>query len=165
MQFQIRINCGAEVYFIGHEKGDHFRINPPSDTGRWKVSLLELEARMSELLASRNFGGVVARYIFRFEIADFEKWGEWFARDGNRVTYRPKSKSIESVGQLKWADVKDLEVEEQYAALKLAVVRSIENIAAAKRRPKGFNTESFKDAVMECLGQISAKDVRAASAA
>jgi len=165
MQFQIRINCGAEVYFVGHEKGDHFLLNPPTDSGRWKIDVLELESRMTELLSARKFGGVVRQYVFRFEIADFEKWGAWFAPDGNRVTYRPKSGSVESVGQLRWRDVKDLSPTEQFRQLKSAIARSIGNVATTKRRPKGFDANEFLHAVVESLDRIPVAEVRARRAA
>lgn len=149
MRFHIGINCGAEVYFIGHEKGDHFLLNPPKDSGRWKIDLVELESRLSGLLSSKKFGRAVDQYCFRLEIADFEKWGEWFTPGCSRVVYRPKSRSVESVGQLRWHDI----------------ACSIANVSCAKRKPKDFDCESFLEAVLASLDRIPVSDVRAVRAA
>jgi hypothetical protein len=67
------------------------------------------------------------------------------------MSYRPKSKTFISVGQLEWKEVKDLSVSEQLTMLGDVLLSSIERIATVKRRPKDFDHAALARAVRGIL--------------
>jgi hypothetical protein len=78
MKFRTVITSGNEVLFVGHERGDSKPAAAWLSTGRWKLSMLALDAYLNERLEAKSFGTSVDRFVFCSEIADFEKWDEFF---------------------------------------------------------------------------------------
>jgi hypothetical protein len=90
---------------------------------------------------------MIARFVFCFEIANFEDWGAFFQASADYTSYRPKSQEIWSVGQIRWGDVKDLAASEQLRAIRAAMQTAINRIATKKRKPKDFAHIAFASAV------------------
>lgn len=114
-----------------------------------------LDLYLTERLEPQSFGTSITRFVFCFEIADFENWGAFFEANAERTIYKPKSKEIWSVGQIRWADVKDLTASEQLQALRAAVQTAINRIGTKKRKPKDFTYLAFALAVDELLVNAS----------
>src|SRR5262249_15520691 len=117
MIFRTKITSAKEVLFVG---GEHGNARAPSDwlqAGRWRVSMSAVDAYLTERLRETSFGTSVVQFVFCFEIADFELWGSFFEASASYTSYRPKQRSVWSVGQLRWSDVKDLPISYQLRTL------------------------------------------------
>jgi len=110
-----------------------------------------LDIYLTDRLGDKSFGGSIDRFVFCFEIADFEKWGEFFTCSANYTSYRPKSKEMWSVGQLHWAEVKDLSASDQLVALRRALQTAIYRIGQKARKPKDFVYVAFASTVEALL--------------
>lgn len=143
MKFGTVISSGKEVLFVGHERGNSKPAEAWLAGGRWKISMSALDEYLSKGLHDRSFGSSINRFVFCFEIADFEKWGATFAATADYTSYRPKKKEIWSVGQLRWTDVKDLDAKDQLRALRGAVKTAIHRISTKPRKPKDFECIAF----------------------
>ena len=75
------------------------------------------------------------------------------------MSYRPKSKTFISVGQLDWKEVKDLSASEQLSRLGDALLSSIERIATVKRKPKDFDHSALAEAVRGVLRSCKLRTV------
>jgi hypothetical protein len=162
MKFYIEVTSGGEVAFAGHSQRDrpvYYGIAP--ETGLWRVSVPKFQEFVAAELAKHSFGSSIDEFRFGFEIAELEEWGKWFASTRDYMSYRPKSKSFISVGQLDWRQVKDLSVSAQLSRLSDALVSSIERIATAKRRPKDFDYVALAQAVRGILGSCKPSDIEA----
>src|SRR5215813_9392469 len=138
MKFRTVITSGKEVLFVGHERGNAKSSEAWLSPGRWKISISALDAYLSEKLETKSFGSSVGRFVFCFEIADFENWGKFFGTSATYTSYRPKSKEVWSVGQVRWSEVKDLEISDQILALRGAIQAAIKRVGARPRKPKDF---------------------------
>ncbi|HEY6095166.1 MAG TPA: hypothetical protein VIU93_09480 [Gallionellaceae bacterium] len=98
-----------------------------------------------------SFGTSIEEFVFGFEIAELKEWGRRFTDTRDYISYRPKSKTLISVGQLEWKEVKDLSAAEQLSRLGAALLSSIERIATAKRKPKDFDHAAFARAIRNFL--------------
>jgi len=112
-----------------------------------------LDACLTEHLKEASFGGSIERFVFCFEIADFEIWGDIFKAAADYTSYRPKKKEIWSVGQLRWSDVKDLEADNQLQVLRGAILTAIRRIGQKPRKPRDFAHDAFASAVEVHLAQ------------
>jgi len=153
MRFGTRIASGKEVLFVGHERGNSRPASDWLSPGRWKISISELENYLSRSLEQCDFGTSIERFVFCFEIADFELWGKSFSETAEYVSYRPKSKELWSVGQVRWSDVKDLEPAGQLAALQKAIHTAIARIGRKPRKPKDFQYDRFASEVAALLAR------------
>ncbi len=153
MNFGTVTSSGAEVLFVGAERGNSIPPDAWLASGRWKISMTALERYLNEGLNGQSFGGSIDLFMFCFEIADLETWGEWFKATEDYVSYRPKSRSVWSVGQIRWSDVKDLPPDAQLRALRTAIQTAIHRIATKKRKPKDFAYVDFATAVDALLEQ------------
>lgn len=153
MEFRTVISSGQEVLFVGREAGNSQPPEAWQATGRWKVSMSAVDAYLTGKLAGRAFGRSVSRFVFCFEIADFEQWERFFKATSDYVSYRPKSGEIWSVGQIRWSDVKDLPPLEQLRALRAAIQTAIERIGTSKRKPKDFDYRAFASTIKSLLEQ------------
>lgn len=122
-------------------------------SGRWKISMRALDAYLSEHLKERSFGTSIECFVFCFEIAEFEQWGDFFRASAEYTSYRPKAKEIWSVGQLHWTAVKNLNAGEQLIALRGAVQSAIHRIGSKARKPRDFDHAAFATSVETLLGQ------------
>ena len=151
MRFRIQIRSGKEVLFVGSEKGNSRPLSDWNEPGRWKLDSRKLELYLSEHLDKESFGESVECFVFCFDIADFELWGDVFRVTADYSSYRPKSKEYWSRGQLRWSDVKDLCPEEQLGVLREAIVESIARDSLRPRKPKHFSFEKFAFKLSELL--------------
>lgn len=152
MKFSIQVTSGGEVVFAGHSQKDRtVYYGAPPETGIWRVSIPRFEDFVATELASQTFGSSVDEFRFGFEIAELDEWGNYFTSMGDYMSYRPKSRTFISVGQLDWQKVKDLAMPEQLSKLGEALVSSVERIATAKRKPKDFDHAAFAQALRGIL--------------
>lgn len=115
MEFRIQVTVGREVRFAWHQKRDS------SQTGAWYVRLQRFENFLKDGLRDCNFGESVKTFVFGFEMAELKNWGKFFGATAHYVSYRPKTKTLISVGQLNWPDVKDLSPVQQLSRLSTAL--------------------------------------------
>jgi hypothetical protein len=151
MEFQTRMASGREVLFVGHEQGNS---KAPEDwlvPGRWKISLTKLASYLTGQLQGKSFGVSVERFVFCFEIADFELWKHSFQVTAEYAIYRPNRKEYWSVGQLRWSDVKLLDAGSQLDALRTAIQTAIRRVGQKPRKPRDFDYISFAAAVDSLL--------------
>jgi hypothetical protein len=109
MKFRTVINSGKEVLFVGGERGNSQPADAWLSSGRWRISMSALDIYLNEELRRESFGHSIDRFVFCFEIADFDMWGKFIEASANFTSYRPKTKEIWSAGQVRWSDVKDLQ--------------------------------------------------------
>jgi hypothetical protein len=164
MKFQTIISAGREVLFVGHEAGNSKPVEAWLASGRWRISKAAVDTYLSNRLEAHSFGDSIDRFVFCFEIADFERWGAWFEATADFVSYKPKKKEIWSVGEVRWSDVKDLAAMDQLRVLRAAIQTAIERVGSKKRRPKDFDHPAFALAVEKLLEQAS-EDMLAAKPA
>ena len=158
MKFRILVTSGSEVVFAGH-----FHYGAAPKTGLWRVSVPKFEDFVSRELKQKSFGSSIDEFVFGFEIADLEDWGRWFKATRDYMSYRPKSRTFVSVGQLEWKEVKDLPVSQQTSRLGATLLASVERIAMAKRKPRDFDYVALADAIRRILPKCKASMVRAAT--
>jgi hypothetical protein len=165
MKFRTEITSGSEVLFVGGERGNSKPAEAWKRTGRWKISMPALGSYLTEHLGEKSFGTSVECFVFCFEVADFEKWGDFFQASATYVSYRPKVKEIWSVGQMRWGDVKDLRASDQLQALRNTLQTAINRIGTKSRKPKDFQHAAFASAVETLLEQVPEALLVAKSAA
>jgi hypothetical protein len=162
MKFRIAVTSGDEVVFAGHSQNDRpVYYGAPPETGLWRVSVPKFESLVAREIASMSFGHSIEEFVFGFEIAELEEWGQWFKETREYISYRPKSKTLICVGQLEWKDVKDLPTSAQLSKLGAALLSSIERIATAKRKPKDFDYAAFALAIRNFLPSCKSPMVQA----
>jgi hypothetical protein len=149
MNFKTMQTFGNEVLclkfehtFFTHQKYS-FDPSLKSETGRWKIDSTKFDAELSKLLAEKSFGASISEFVFGFEMADFETWGALFAKSASYISYRPKTKTLMCVGQLRWSDVKHKIAAEQLSDLRMAIIDSIKRAASKDRKPKDFSHQDF----------------------
>jgi len=140
MKFHIEVTSGGEVIFARHSRKDYpVYYDAPLESGLWRVSIPRFEDFIARELSAQSFGSSVEEFRFGFEIGELEEWGDWFTSTRDYMSYRPKHRTIISVSQLEWNQVKNLSASEQLTMLGDALVSCIERIAIAKRKPKDFD--------------------------
>ena len=161
MKFRIYVTSGEEVIFTGYS-----RIDMPAyhgglpETGLWRINITKFESFIASILEPLSFGSSINEFVFGLEIAELDEWGIWFNGTRDYMSYRPKNKMFISVGQIEWKEVKDLTAAEQLAVMIVALMSSIERMASAKRKPKGFDHAAFAQAVRGIVTNFDAKLVR-----
>jgi hypothetical protein len=164
MEFRTVVASGREVLFVGHERGNS---KPPEawlEEGRWRLAIPKLGPYLSDQLKEKSFGASIGRFVFCFEIADFEFWSISFQSTSDYTSYRPKRNEIWSVGQLRWSDVKLLGAEEQLQRLRGAIQAAILRIGTKRRKPRDFDYVAFAGSVDFLLSRASVECLRAAPA-
>lgn len=162
MKFRIAVTSGSEVVFAGHSQIDQpVYYGAAPETGLWRVSVPKFESLVARELAPMSFGNSIEEFVFGLEIAELEEWGRWFKETRDYMSYRPKSKTFISVGQLEWKDVKDLPASAQLSKLGATLISSIERIAMAKRKPKDFDHAALAQAIRDFLPLCKASMVQA----
>jgi len=152
VKFRIVLTTGVEVNFADHPQTDRpVYYGAPPETGLWRVSIPEVEGSISRELAPMSFGSSIEEFVFGLEIAELNEWGRWFNETRDYMSYRPKSKTFVSVGQVEWKEVKHLPVSEQFARLSSALLSSVERISTAKRKPKDFDYAALGHALRHIL--------------
>ena len=165
MEFRTQIASGKEVLFVGHERGN---FQSPADwlkTGRWKIGMRALDDYLTKSLTERSYGVSISRFVFCFEIADFELWGASFLDTADFTSYRPKSRALWSVGQLRWSDVKDYPAAHQLGALRVTIQSAIHKVSTMSRKPRDFACEAFASDVDAILAQAPVEALIAKPAA
>ncbi|MGB9118940.1 hypothetical protein [Bradyrhizobium sp.] len=153
MEFRTVITAGKEVLFVGHERGNSKPADDWLKAGRWKIAMSAFDSYLTEKLRAKSFGTSIDRFVFCFEIADFELWGNLFQASADYTSYRPKKKEIWSVGQLRWTDVRDLQASDQLRVLRGAVLAAIHRIGRKPRKPRDFEHAAFASTVEILLAQ------------
>lgn len=162
MKFRIVVTSGGEVVFAGHSQKDRpVYYGAPPETGLWRVSVSKFESFVARELAPMSFGSSIEEFVFGFEIAELEEWGRWFRETRDYMSYRPKTKTFISVGQLEWKEVKDLPTSAQLSRLGAALLSSVERIAMAKRKPKDFDHAAFAQTIRHFLSLCKPSMVQA----
>lgn len=152
MRFSIAVKKGGEVRFAGEDPAKRtVYYGAPPETGMWYISLVKLEDYVYSKIKNSTFGQSVEDFIFGFDLAELEEWGNFFTSKKDHVGYHPKDKQIVAVGQLDWAQVKELTPTEQYRALASTLTSSISRISSLKRKPKDFDLSGFSEAIQTAL--------------
>jgi hypothetical protein len=152
MQFKIKITSGSEVNWAGiPDSGPTCYGGPPPQSGSWKLDLMGLQHFIQSELADAAFGESVETFFFGFEIGDLEGWGNLFTSMSNYTSYRPKIKSIVSVGQLNWSDVKDLGKQRQFELFTDALLLAVSRVNEMKKKPRDFDVLSFSNRMRSIL--------------
>lgn len=152
VKFRIVLTTGAEVEFADRSQTDrpvYYGASPES--GLWRVSISAVEGFIGRELALMSFGNSIQEFVFGLEIAELNEWGRWFNETRDYMSYRPKSKTFVSVGQVEWKEVKHLPASEQFARLSAALLSSVERISTRKRKPKDFDYASLGHALRRIL--------------
>ncbi len=140
MKFRTVVTSGVEVVFAGQSRAmAPVYCGAPPTTGLWRIDVPKFDDFLALELAPRSFGQSIEEYVFGFEIAELDEWGSWFKETRDYISYRPRNKSIVSVGQIEWKVVKDSESEVQLSHLGAALLASIERVGTMKRKPKDFD--------------------------
>ena len=149
MKFVVKQTLGSEVIADGPPRQSEpiYYGGPPPETGRWHVDLTVFEAFCADRLAKVDFGMSIETYYFGLEIAELQAWGAIFTATSEYTSYRPKMKSLVSVGQIEWSEIKHDTLEKQLAALWAALLSSIDRVASMQRKPKDFDSAAFAAAV------------------
>lgn len=101
MQLKLKIACGGEVKWAGAvDSGLVYYGGPPQESGVWKLSTAKIEDYFDDGLKNLSYGDPIETFVLDFELADLEGWAGFFTSMSHYVSYRPKTKSIVSVGQL-----------------------------------------------------------------
>ncbi|MFC6439429.1 hypothetical protein [Bowmanella sp. JS7-9] len=156
MEFVVQQSSGKEVIYssIPLEK----QSVAEGELGRWRIDMVDFEKYLTNKIKDLDFGQSIETYCFGFEIADTKLWGEFFASTKEYISYRPKSKTLVSVGQIEWLSVKDLDFKSQLKRLAEAIVESATRVSVLKRKPKDFNYEYFAEVVKKLVLKYSSKN-------
>lgn len=145
MQLKIQIKSGAEVKWRGQpDKGPVYYGGPPPETGEWKLDLRQLENYFCQALQGRTYGDSIDTFLLGFEIAELDGWsGPIFTKMRDHVSHLPRIRTLLSVGQLNWPDVKDLSEAEQLQRFGAMLLQAIARAGAMQRKPRGFDPAAF----------------------
>jgi hypothetical protein len=157
MEFRTVVTSGKEVLFVGKERGNSRFALDWLEPGRWKISMAALDSYVTEHLRDKSFGASIDRFVFCFEIADFELWAGFFQASSEYTSYRPKKRELWSVGQLRWSDVKDLASSDQLRVLEGAVLAAARRVGSKPRKPRDFDYSAFAAALELVLSQAPAE--------
>jgi len=108
-------------------------------------------------LPGMTFGNSIERYVFGFEISDTSD-GFTFEETRDYVSYRPKTKSLVSVGQVDWPAIRLLSPLEQLDIFKQLLLGSIDRAASARRKPRDFDFKAFRLAISRELELLEHQD-------
>lgn len=162
MQLKMKITSGCEVKWAGvPDNGPVYYGGPPPESGEWKLSTEKIEDYFESALKYLSFGESIDIFVLGFEIADLEGWGHIFTSMSNYTSHRPKTKSLISVGQLNWPDVKDLSAEDQFKRFSETLLAAIARVGDMKRKPKDFDYANFHATVGRMLARCSADQIKA----
>ncbi|WAH64770.1 hypothetical protein [Xanthomonas hortorum] len=122
--------------------------------GAWWLWLNSIEYHIKDALAEESFGVSVEAFYFGFELTDIAE-GFNFESTKGYMSYRPKSKSFISVGQLDWNDVKHMTAASQLQLFKESLLDAVSRIALAKRKPKNFDLKRLHAVLVKSLSVLS----------
>ena len=162
MQLKMKITCGGEVKWAGvPDNGPVYYGGPPPESGLWKLSTVKIEDYFESVLKFLSFGESIDIFVLGFEIAELEGWGDYFTSMSSYTSYRPKTKSLISAGQLNWPDVKDLSAAEQFKRFSEVLLSAIGRIGDMKRKPKDFDYVTFQATVERMLLRCPVDQIQA----
>jgi len=164
MEFRTVVTSGREVLRVGAERGNTRSALDWLEPGRWKISMVALDSYVTEHLRDKSFGTSIERFVFCFEIADFELWAGFFQASSEYTSYRPKKRELWSVGQLRWSDVKDLAIIDQLRVLQDAVLTAVRRVGTRPRKPRDFDYNGFAAALELILSQAPVERLAATPA-
>jgi hypothetical protein len=152
MHFHVALTTGIEVVFAdGSNRVQHWR---DPGKGAWRIDVYAFERYMDRRLAPLSFGDRIDDFYFGLEIADFARWTNAFTDATGYSSYRPRSRSLVSVGYLDWPLVKDLSPDEQLNQLKQALAGAVARVDQMKRKPRQFDIPGFSQAIAQALGTL-----------
>jgi hypothetical protein len=162
MQLRIQITAGGEVNWAGQvHSGPIYYGGPPPQSGQWKLSMPRIEDYLCAALGGVSYGDSIETFVLGYEIGELEGWGSFFTSTAHYASYRPKMKTLLSVGQLNWPDVKDLSAQEQFAKFSETLLDAIWRVKTMKRRPKNFDIVQFAIDVAALLKICSVEKITA----
>jgi hypothetical protein len=166
MRFGIGITSGGEVKWDGIASLEPIYYGGPTpESGSWKLDMGSLGYYIGNELASFSFGESIDAFVLGFEIGDLDGWGNFFTPKPGHAIYRPKMKLIESVGQLNWPDVKDLDEQRQFERFADVLVMAISRVSAMKRKPKDFDVAEFSTRIQFILAACPLVQIRSKACA
>ena len=165
MHFKIKITSGSEVKWAGvPDRGPTYYGGPPPESGCWKLDMVRLEDYVDNAIADASFGESIEMFVFGFEIAELEGWGNFFTAMSNYASYRPKMKALVSVGQLNWPDVKDFDEQAQFNCFVDALLAAVARVHQMKRKPRNFDVDQFLGRLRSILAICPVSEITARTA-
>jgi hypothetical protein len=157
MRFRTFLVTGIEVLHLG---GQNWESNawPPEhwrkNKGRWRLFTMAIDEYLSAELRGLKFGPTVGGLVMALEVADFASWPtSTFAAADASPSYKPKHRDLWCFGKLNWPDIQSLTLKQQYEAYVNCVIRAIERVTSAKRKPRDFDVDGFRNKVAEALAR------------
>jgi hypothetical protein len=105
--------------------------------------MVRLADYIDRKIAGASFGESIELFVLGFEIAELDGWGHYFTSLSDYTSYRPKQKTIISVGQLNWPDVKDLDEQAQFDRFADTLLSAVARVGSMKRKPGSFDVDRF----------------------
>jgi len=144
MQLKIQIKSGAEVKWRGlPDNGPVYYGGAPPATGEWKLDIKQIEDYFCKALQGRTYGASIDTFLLGFEIAELDGWGAFFTKRRGHISHQPKIRTLLSVGQLNWPDVKDLSEAEQFKRFSAMLLQAIARAGTMQRKPRHFDVAAF----------------------
>lgn len=110
------------------------------------LDITRIEQLIRRDLAAANVGSAVGTYRFGLDITDAPAG---FDADELRdyVSHRRSIKTLISVGQLAWPEIRHLDARAQFEKFQACALGAVERAAAMKRPPRDFNIADFRASV------------------
>ena len=157
MKFRILLSSSWTVKYASKAEAGG-RFDPGK--GVWWLKLDRIEHLVNEAISALSFGESIDTYAFGFEILDTSE-GFDFANTRDYVSYRPKTKSLLSVGQVDWPAVRFLSPALQWDVFTQSLLGSVHRAAAARRKPREFNLHVFHSTITRVLEGLDPRDFTA----
>lgn len=154
MKFCVLLSCSWTVKFAD-------RINSgwifDMTKGACWLRVKQIEDMIQAAISTKSFGSSIERYVFGFEISDTS---EGFTFEGTRgyVSYRPQTRTLVSVGQADWPEIRFLSATEQLDIFNQLLLDSIDRAASARRKPRDFDFKAFRLAMSKELETLEHQD-------
>lgn len=154
MDFEIKLSTSWTVKFADTAAGGW---TFDRSKGVCWLAINRIEQRMRQDLAGVDVGGAVGTYFFGLEITDAPA-GFDFGETRDYVSHRRSIRSLISVGQLDWPEIRHLDARAQFAMFQACALGAIERIATMKRRPRDFDLAAFQAAVTGSVLGLACED-------
>ena len=120
------------------------------------LDITRIEQLIRRDLAAANVGSAVGTYRFGLDITDAPAG---FDADELRdyVSHRRSIKTLISVGQLPWPEIRHLDAKAQFTMFQACALGAAERVVAMKRRPRDFDAAAFRRAVSDSVLGLECK--------
>lgn len=150
MKFRLVLSSSWTVKFAG--RMDSGWVFDTSKGACW-LRIGRIEELLRAAISPLHFGDAIETYVLGFEIADTLE-GFTFAETRDYVSYRPKSKSLISVAQVDWPEIRSLSPLAQLDLFNQSLLGSIDRAAGARRKPRDFDFAAFRLAISQVLQSL-----------